>query len=314
MTGRITTCDHRIYDLPALLTWNAAYTGAVPCDSFSVTCLYTAELEPVLRRAEGFTLMEGGNVLLRGFVDEYEIRQTAEGCTALIAGRGYAGRLLDNESRAMVYQTATLEEIIRNHVTPYGIPCDKAANLSSGGEAYTVEAGSSQWKALEGFCKAYGNFTPRFDRYGRLTAAPETGGNRFTVTDETKLLSLTKRENHYGVLSEVLVIDKTRNQMYSVKNEDFISRGGQCRRVMYTPGQSTWAAMRYTGEYQIAASKEGETTVELELAGGFLAYPGDTVTLRLERLGLRGTYRVAEAETCADGNGQTCTLTLTERG
>ena len=64
--GRITTCDHKIFELPELLSWDVRYTGSVPCDSYKVTFSYTAELEPVLRRAAGFTLMDGENVLLRG--------------------------------------------------------------------------------------------------------------------------------------------------------------------------------------------------------------------------------------------------------
>lgn len=313
MRGRIATCDHESFDLPALLSWDVTYTGAVPCDCFTVTCLYTAAMEPVLRRAAGFSLLDGENVLLRGIVDEYEIRQTEEGLSALVAGRGYAARLLDNESRSAAYQGATLEEIVRNHVTPYGIPCDKVANIGSGGEMYTVAAGSSQWKALEGFCRAYGGFTPGFDRYGRLWAAPERDGKTFEITDSSNVLSVVKREDHYGVLSEMLVIDKTRNQMYSVRNEDWIARGGQCRRVLYTPGQSTWAKMRYTGEYQIAQSKADEVCVEVTLAGGFLAFPGDTAVLKLARMGLTGSYRVAEARTRADGGGESVTLTLRQR-
>lgn len=313
MTGRITTCNHGMFDLPALLTWDVCYTGTVPCDSFTVTCLYTAEMEPVLRQAAGFTLMDGEAVLLRGIVDEYEIRQTEEGLSALVAGRGYAARLLDNEARAAAYQGATLEEIVRNHVTPYGIPCDKTASLSSGGEMYTVAAGSSQWKALEDFCRTYGYFAPSLDRFGRLWADKEKMGKTFEITDSSNVLSLVKREDHYGVLSEILVIDKTRNQTYSVRNEERIARGGQCRRVLYTPGQSTWAKMRYTGEYQIAKSKEDEISVEVTLAGGFLAFPGDVAVLRLARMGLAGTYRVVEARTRADGGGESVTLTLREK-
>lgn len=313
MTGRITTYDHSNFDLPALLTWDVTYTGTVPCDSFTVTCAYTAVLEPVLRRAVGFTLLDGENVLLRGIVDEYEIRQTEEGLSALVAGRGYAARLLDNESRAATYQGATLGEIIRNHVTPYGITCEDLADVNSCGEMYTVAAGSSQWKALEGFCRAYGGFAPSFDRYGRLWAAPEKTGETFEILDSSNVLSAVKREDHYGVLSEILVIDKTRGQMYSVRNEEWIARGGQCRRVLYTPGQSTWAKMRYTGEYQIAQSKEDEDCVEVTLAGGFLAFPGDVATLKLTRTGLTGTYRVAEAQTRADAGGETITLTLREQ-
>ena len=112
------------------------------------------------------------------------------------------------------------------------------------------------------------------------------------------------------MLSEVLVIDKTRNQMHRACDQDWIDRGGQCRRVLYTPGQSTWAKMRYTGAYQLAQSRAEEETVEAVLAGGFLAFPGDRVELNLERTGLRGTYRVAEARTRAGAGGQTTALTL----
>ena len=93
-----------------------------------------------------------------------------------------------------------------------------------------------------------------------------------------------------------------------------IDRGGQCRRVVYTPGQSTWAAMRYTGEYQIQRSKEEEKSILVCLPGSFLAFPGDIVELRMERMGLSGTFRVAESENAFSAQkGATATLTLKER-
>ena len=71
--------------------------------------------------------------------------------------------------------------------------------------------------------------------------------------------------------------------------------------------------MRYTGEYQIQKSREEEAAVEITLPGNFLAYPGDRVELSLSRLGLAGTYRVAEAENvCSERSGSTATLTLKE--
>ena len=54
MKGQITTCDHAVIELPSLLSCDVMYTGTVPCDSFTVKCLYTAALEPVLRRAADF--------------------------------------------------------------------------------------------------------------------------------------------------------------------------------------------------------------------------------------------------------------------
>lgn len=251
--------------------------------------------------------------MLRGIVDEFTVSMGTEGLTATVSGRGYAARLLDNESRPLTYQGATLQEIIRNHVTPYGISAAETAAVRAN-SVYTVAAGSSQWKALEGFCRTYGGFSPRFGRDGRLLAAPEQEGQRLRIGGEDPVLSCVLREDHYGVLTEVLVIDKTRNAAYSVQNRDMLDRGGQCRRVVYTPGQSTWAAMRYTGEYQLQQSKKGERTVEVTLPGSFLAFPGDTVELDMERMGLRGTFRVAEAENAfSRSGGATVTLTLEER-
>ena len=313
MTGRIFTADHQIYDLPPLLSWTVTHTGGVPCDSYAVTFLYQAEMAAVLPLAAGFIGFENGQLVARGIVDDITVELDDGGVTASITGRGAAARLLDNESRPVTYQDATLAEIIRCHVTPYGVVTQELADVRAS-SVYTVAAGTSQWKALENFCRTYGGFIPRFAVNGALLAAPERDdGKRLVIGTETPVLSCTWREDHYGVLTEALVIDKTRNVSYSVRNQEMIDKGGQCRRVIYTPGQSTWAAMRYTGQYQIEKSREEERSVTVTLPGNFLAYPGDRVNLNLPRLGLAGTYRVAEAEnTCSAQGGATAALTLKE--
>lgn len=312
MTGRIFTADHQVYDLPALLEWNVTLTGTVPCDSFSVTFLYQKEMAEPLHLAAGFAAIENGEVMLRGIVDEYVVELGTDGMTATLSGRGYAARLLDNESRPVTYQSATLAEIVRCHVTPYGITCGELRDVAAD-SVYTVAAGTSQWKALENFCRTYGGFSPRFARDGRLLAAPESGGAQLVIGENDPVLACTLREDHYGVLTEALVIDKKRNVSFSVKNQDMIDRGGQCRRVIYTPGQSTWADMRYTGEYQIQQSQKEEKEIRVTLAGSFPAFPGDRITLELARIGISGTYRVAEAENrFSVKDGATATLTLRE--
>ena len=314
MTGRIITCDHRTFDLPPLTQWQVTYTASVPCDSYTVTFPYEEEMAEPLHLAAGFLAMDGETVLLRAIVDEYTVDLSSSGLTATISGRGYAARLLDNETRPVTYQGATLAEIVRCHVEPYGISAAEIAALSAD-SVFTAAAGTSQWKVLDDFCRTYGNFTPRFRQDGKLVAAPEQEAQRKLVIGENSpVLSCTVREDHYGVLTEVLVIDKTRNTAYSVYNQDMMSRGGQCRRVVYTPGQSTWAAMRYTGEYQIARSKEEEWSAAIQLPGAFQVFPGDRVQLELGRLGLAGEYRVAEVENTASADrGETMTLTVKER-
>ena len=129
MKARIITCTHQVLELPALLEWNVVHTGGVPCDSFSVTFFYDASMKEPLHLAAGFAALENGAVMLRGIVDEYTVELDAGGLTATVCGRGYAARLLDNESRPMTYETATLEEILRNHVTPYGITAARTASV-----------------------------------------------------------------------------------------------------------------------------------------------------------------------------------------
>ena len=310
MTGKLYTADHQIFALPPLLSWRVTHTGTVPCDSFSVTFVYQKEMAQALKTAAGFVAEEEGEVMLRAVVDEYTVDLDGNGLTATVSGRGYAARLLDNESRPVTYQQATLAEILQNHAEPYGITCGEIAEVRAA-SAYTVAAGSSQWKAVESFCRACGVFVPRFSREGELLASPEQAGRTLSIGEGDPVLACTLREDHYGVLTEALVIDKTQNQEFSVKNQEMIDKGGQCRRVLYTPGQSTWAAMRYTGEYQIQRSGEDAWTAEVTLPGSFLAFPGDRVSLSLERMGLSGTFRVAEAENRFDGgNGALVTLTL----
>ena len=76
MRGRIITSSHRVYDLPVLLRWNMTYTGSVPCDSYTVTCVYDKTMAEPLHLAAGFlalkvALSSGINIsgiLIRPFI------------------------------------------------------------------------------------------------------------------------------------------------------------------------------------------------------------------------------------------------------
>ena len=141
MTGTLYTADHRMFQLPPLLSWRVTHTGTVPCDSFSVTFVYCKEMAEALRLAAGFVAEEGGMVMLRAVVDEYTVDLNSGGLTATVSGRGYAARLLDNESRPVTYQQAALTEILRNHAEPYGVACGEMAEVRAD-SVYTVAAGS----------------------------------------------------------------------------------------------------------------------------------------------------------------------------
>ena len=297
--------------LPALLGWELEYTGGVPCDGMSVTCPYDGGMAAVLPKATRFTALWDGDVVLRGVVDAYEVSMSQGGLLVTVEGRGMAALLLDNESEALAYGRATLPEILKNHVSPYGLAYE--IRQWPVGDGYTVASGSSQWKALQVFTRRYGGFDPYFTKEGKLVVGPLWGtGKLLQIDDSTPLLSLTKREDRYGVISEVLIQDKSQGVSQSVVNRAFAAAGGQRRHVLYMP-KSTPDSRRYTGEYQIAESALEQLEIQAELPWAFAAVPGDRVSLQLSRLGLSAVYEVVEARSCMDSGGERTELTLSVR-
>lgn len=311
MTLHLDTCDGRRYQLPVLLRWDLELTGAVPCDSLRAVCLYDGEMAQVLPRAVRFTAAWDGEVMLRGVVDAYEITLSGQGLLATVEGRGMAALLLDNESEALSYERAPLSDILANHVSPYGIQTQVRQDVS--GSGYAVASGSSQWRALQGFTRRFGGFDPYFTREGVLVTAPLWGsGKLLRIGDDSPLLSLRKREDRYGVISEVLIQDKVQGVVHQVVNRAFAAAGGQRRHVLYMP-RSTPDTRRYTGEYQIAQSALEQLEIEAELPFPFAAFPGDRVSLDLRRLNLSGQYEVVRARSRMDGDGGRTELTLSVR-
>ena len=276
LTFQVETYDGGCYQLPMLLRWDLELTGGVPCDSLSVTCLYDKGMAGVLPRATRFTAAWGGETMLRGVVDAYEISMSERGLLATVEGRGMAALLLDNESEAVTYE-------------------------------------SSQWKALQGFTRRFGGFDPYFTREGTLMVEPLWGsGKTLQVDDGTPLVSLQKREQRYGVISEVLIQDKVQGISHSVENAAFKAAGGQRRHVLYMP-RSTADSRRYTGQYQIAQSALEQVEIVLVLPRAFAAFPGDRVSLGCGKLGLAGSYEVVSARSRLDEDGERTEIVLSVR-
>lgn len=305
------TYDGEGYVLPILVRWDLDYTGSVPCDSMTATCLYDPRMAEVLPKAIRFTAYRDGEIMLRGVVDAYEISLSRQGLLATIEGRGMAALLLDNESEALTYERALLSEVLENHVAPYGIMVDRQEDVF--GSRYVVASGSSQWKALQGFTHRFGGFDPYFTPEGTLVTGSLWGsGKELEIKDSSPLLSLCKREQRYGVISEVLIQDKVQGVSHPVTNQEFVKTGGQRRHVLYMP-RSTAEDRRYTGEYQIEQSSMEQLEIDLELPGAFAAMPGDRVGLALGRLDLSGQYEVVRSRSRMDGDGERTEVTISKR-
>jgi len=314
MVVQLLTHEGKAYNMPPCTRWRVLLTGGVPCDEMEVRCPYDAETVDILPLVSRFAVYEGEKTVLVGVVDEYEVAVDSAGRELRVSGRGLAALLLDNEAEAVSYQEATLDEILRRHVQPYGISCCQESTAVGKG-VYEVRSGESQWSAVSDFVRAAGGFEPHMTATGELVIAPLSGsGEEKLINSLCAVLSCTLRERRYGVLSEILVKNKAGGGSVRMVNEAFRARGGCRAQVLYMPGKSGCRAMRYTGNYQIEQSQKGAKQVEITLAGAFQAAPGDGIRLIYAPLKLNGSYDVVEAESRGGRGGTTTTLILEERG
>lgn len=309
MTGYVTTAAGDKFQLPAPLAWEMDYTIGVPCDSFWLRIPWDRGQQADPAGWCGFFAQEKGQRVFTGVVDECELTWDEKGCCLELSGRGMAARLLDNEAVGQDYATATLEDILRDHVTPLGVRVAKKRNLPAVSQ-FSVATGSSVWSVLYEFTRYHGGVTPRFDREGRLVLERWTDSENLTVTDGTPVTALTLRQRRYGVLSEIWVRDRTRKAVEKVENTAFKQNGGCCRRVMTMPGRSSFKTMRYSGQFQLDKSAANLCRLELTIPIPFYGKPGDLLRLQKKDWEKNGSYRVVEVRVLSDERGTRTVLEL----
>ena len=294
MRGYVTDTAGRQWLLPQPTAWRMEYTAGPP----------RARSRPRRPRAAGrgpppgawarFWAEHGGERVFTGVVDECQVEQSGNGSVLELSGRGMAALLLDNEALGQDYGTATLEDILRDHVRPYGIQAAAGAKLPPV-SPFSVATGSSEWSVVYDFARYYGGVAPRFDREGRLvlTGWPERAER--LIGDGTAVTELVYRDRRYGVLSQVLVRDRYSGQTETVSDGEFIAQGGMARRVMTMPGRSNFQTMRYTGKFQLERAKGERIRLEVEIGEAFSAWPGELVRVQRSGWDRNGLYRVAQS-------------------
>ena len=122
-----------------------------------------------------------------------------------------------------------------------------------------------------------------------------TERRRLVLGADAAVTSFRLREQRYGVLSEVLVRDRTTEEVQRVADEDFLRRGGRCRRVLTMPGKSSYQAMRYSGQFQLDRSAAELVRMEAVVPVLFYGKPGDLVRVQRSDWDRNGRWRVVEA-------------------
>ena len=281
MTAEIVTYEGRTYALPDLLSWKLEYACGVPCDSFWLEIPWQAGEEAVYQKAVELRAYQDGKRVFTGLVDEAEWTLDQKGSRAALSGRSKAALLLDNEAEAADYDTATLEDILRDHVTPYGIEVGEKSKIPAC-QNFTVTAGSSEWQVVYDFVRYHGGIPPRFDVNGKLLLTPMEEKKEKILDETVSLTEMTGRERRYGVLSEVIVRDKRRRMAERVVNEEFCTQGGKARRLITMSGTPGERAMRYSGQFQLDKSEAKRRRLEVTVPVLFFAWPGELIRLSRE--------------------------------
>ncbi len=310
MTAYLMTGDGTRYVLPELLEWELDYGCGTPCDSFRVVSLWTCGDDAVLADAARFAAFQGQEQVFAGVVDECQVTWSVQGCRLEVSGRGMAALLLDNEAQGLDYEVATLQDILRDHVLPYGIPVARQEELPAV-ERFSVDYGSSEWAVLYDFACYHGGVAPRFDRQGQLVLSGWQDKQPKVIHDRVPVTSLSARDKRYGVLSEIWVREAGKEPaLHKEVNRDFKDGGGQCRRMYTMPTKSNYQAMRYQGRYQLDKSAAEQLRLEVDIALPFCAWPGELVRLERTGWGRNGLYRVAQATVSMDSAGYSTRLEL----
>jgi len=309
MTACMTDAAGVRWTLPVLTAWRLEYTAGVPCDSFWLRCPWEGNNAVKPGSWVGFEADHEGERVFTGLVDECEVSIDQDGRMLEVSGRGMAARLLDNEALGQDYQSATQADIIRDHVTPYGIKVAPGGSLPPVSRL-SVANGSSEWSVVYEFARYYGGVAPRFDRRGRLVLTEWNDSQERVVDDSSALISILHRDRRYGALSQVLVRDRWSGQVEEINNGKFQANGGQARRVITMPTRSSYKAMRYSGKFQLDKSAAELERVEVLLGEPFCAWPGDLVTINRTGWDWNGRYRAAQVAVGLDRSGYWSRLEL----
>ena len=303
MTAYLIMGDGTRRKLPELLEWELEYGCGTPCDSFRVVCLWNNANDPLLANAARFEAFQEDELMFAGVVDESEVSWSAQGCRLEVNGRGLAALLLDNEAVGTDYDVATIQDILKEHVQPYGIQATQTESFPAV-EHFSVTNGCSEWSVLYQFVRYHGGVTPRFDRQGNLILGRWPDDVSCVIRDRVPVTALSVRNRRYGVLSEIWVREAGNSPaVHRMVNEEFKAAGGQCRRMFTMPGKSNYQAMRYQGEYQLKSSQREQLKLDIEVALPFCAWPGELVKLERSGWGSNGLWRVAQSTVSMDTRG-----------
>lgn len=133
---RLNCYDGKAYTLPNPVAWRLDYGLGSPCDSFWVKTLWSVGQEETLAAGTRMQVFHDGALCFVGVVDECEVHWSEEGCVRSFPGEACRRSCWTTRRRRADFGQATLGEILRRYVTPFGIRAGKAGLAACGGGVF----------------------------------------------------------------------------------------------------------------------------------------------------------------------------------
>lgn len=306
--------DENEYELKKLLSWDICHGLTDACDYFEISAVYDSSMLTKLQNAVRFKAENGDSTVFRGVVDEYIVSMNEKGATVTVNGRSLAALLMDNEVTKTTFFSMTKQYLVDTYVTPYGVGDIAAATLPAL-TMFPVKAGDSAWSVVKRFCLRSGKTEPRFSADGTLLLK-ETAGKTVSLDADKLAVSIKYRDKRYGIISHITVTNRATGGSYTLTNDDFVQRGGQSRRYLYTEklenviSNPSDVSERFTGEYQIRCSERGKNCIEVTVPRQFFCFAGDTVSFSSSALGISGSFKALSTHCWADSVSAGTAVTL----
>lgn len=121
-------------------------------------------------RLREVALLENGQTVFRGLVDEQNTRLSSKGITVELVCRSMEALLLDNEALPGVINSPSLEVLEERLLKPLGLSLGEGDRSAKRG-ALTISKGDSCWTALEAYCERFLGTSPWVDAQGQVQCA-----------------------------------------------------------------------------------------------------------------------------------------------
>lgn len=283
-------------------------TDGIPCDSFELTLPYTKEAHDAARGAKFARVLLNGEVLLSGVPDEVEAVRDEKGTRLELNGRGMAVLMMECECAGAEFERASFADVRSKYIAPCGVKAVDAGDMGSV-TYYTVQSGTSCWRAVCDFCGWSAKLTPHFAPDGTLVLRPDGyNAGLLTLDGAAPVISARLTELRRGIVSSVVVTERVTSQSLRRTNTVLANAGHTASETIVAPNRRLSAYVP-RADWIMHGEQRRWRTAKVVLAGIIKAYPCDEVKMALAGFPAE-SYRVSEVTITADARDSYTALTL----